>query len=100
LVETALLVCYRCEDKPAYVSNSVARCVDATYFVLMMSSGVRSIAAMAEAATATARDVRGYGESMTSIVDPKLAISPGSGTLTNAASKLVDQLSIVFSRTL
>lgn len=55
---------------------------------------------MAAAATATPRDAHGNIESSTSNGDPNPVIAPGSGTLTNAANKLRDQLSVVLNSTL
>ena len=57
------------------------------------------IPAAVAAAIATPRDAQGYGESITSICVPRPSITPGSGTFNSAESKLLDQLSMVFCKT-
>lgn len=71
--------------------------------VRMRSRGASSVAAMAVAATATPRDIRGEGLSMISRPPMPLAEvprRPGSGTLSSAESMLRVQLSVVLSRKL
>ena len=71
--------------------------------VRMRSSGARSVAAMAVAATATPSDMRGEGLSIISRPPMPLAEvprRPGSGTLSRAESMLRVQLSVVLSRKL
>ena len=51
-----------------------------------------------DAATATASDAQGYGESATSLTAPSPPMTPASGTLKSAENTPRDQLSTVFRR--
>lgn len=69
--------------------------------VLIKSRGARVKAAIAEAATATAREKNGFGLSiMSSPPRPPADIPIGSGTLRRAESMLLVQLSVVLRRKL
>lgn len=67
------------------------------------SRGARRVAAMAVAATATPRDVNGFGLSSTSrppMPLPAAPTSPGSGMLSSAEIRLLNQPSVVLSKKL
>jgi hypothetical protein len=71
-----------------------------TDFVRMRSNGARIRPALIAAATATASDAHGYGESTSSVVAFNPDVTAASGTLKAAENNPRDHCSIVWSNKL